>query len=146
MRTTDFAKADSVRTIALLPVAAVEKHGLPLSTDAVINEGIVRLMMQRRTRRQTRDQRHGLCHARVIRENDCRACGRDMIATRHLRAGCHPVRYPRTAVCRKRVAAGRSRRGSGMSSPDDMLGRSWLPYDCAHRGGHESNMSREILR
>jgi len=49
MRTTDFAMVDSVRTIALLPVAAVEQHGphLPLSTDAVINEGIVRLMMQR---------------------------------------------------------------------------------------------------
>ena len=49
MRTTDFASVDADRTIALLPVAAVEQHGphLPLSTDAVINEGIVRLMMQR---------------------------------------------------------------------------------------------------
>jgi creatinine amidohydrolase len=49
MRTTDFATVDADRTIALLPVAAVEQHGphLPLSTDAVINEGIVRLMMQR---------------------------------------------------------------------------------------------------
>jgi creatinine amidohydrolase len=49
MRTTDFAGVDALRTIALLPVAAVEQHGphLPLSTDAVINEGIVRLMMQR---------------------------------------------------------------------------------------------------
>lgn len=49
MRTTDFADVDADRTIALLPVAAVEQHGphLPLSTDAVINEGIVRLMMQR---------------------------------------------------------------------------------------------------
>jgi creatinine amidohydrolase len=49
MRTTDFAGVDADRTIALLPVAAVEQHGphLPLSTDAVINEGIVRLMMQR---------------------------------------------------------------------------------------------------
>ncbi len=49
MCTTDFARVDAVRTIALLPVAAVEQHGphLPLSTDAVINEGIVRLMMQR---------------------------------------------------------------------------------------------------
>ena len=49
MRTTDFASVDAGRTIALLPVAAVEQHGphLPLSTDAVVNEGIVRLMMQR---------------------------------------------------------------------------------------------------
>lgn len=47
--TTDFAGVDADRTIALLPVAAVEQHGphLPLSTDAVINEGVVRLMMQR---------------------------------------------------------------------------------------------------
>jgi creatinine amidohydrolase len=49
MCTTDFARVDAVRTVALLPVAAVEQHGphLPLSTDAVINEGIVRVMMQR---------------------------------------------------------------------------------------------------
>jgi creatinine amidohydrolase len=49
MRTTDFAQVDAHRTVALLPVAAIEQHGphLPLSTDAVINEGIVRLMMQR---------------------------------------------------------------------------------------------------
>jgi len=47
--TADFARVDADRTIALLPVAAVEQHGphLPLSTDAVINEGVVRLAMQR---------------------------------------------------------------------------------------------------
>ncbi|MBI5257450.1 MAG: creatininase family protein [Burkholderiales bacterium] len=47
--TTDFAQVDPLRTIALLPVAAIEQHGphLPLSTDALINEGIVRLAMQR---------------------------------------------------------------------------------------------------
>jgi creatinine amidohydrolase len=42
--TTDFAKVDAERTVALLPVAAVEQHGphLPLATDAIINEGLVR--------------------------------------------------------------------------------------------------------
>jgi creatinine amidohydrolase len=39
----DFPPADRERTIALLPVAAVEQHGphLPLATDALINEAIV---------------------------------------------------------------------------------------------------------
>ena len=47
--TTDFAHVDAQRTVALLPVAAIEQHGphLPLSTDACINEGIVRLALQR---------------------------------------------------------------------------------------------------
>ena len=49
MCTTDFARVDALRTVALLPVAAVEQHGphLPLSTDAAINAGIVGLTMQR---------------------------------------------------------------------------------------------------
>ena len=47
--TTDFARVDPQRTIALLPVSATEQHGphLPLSTDAVINEGIVRAALDR---------------------------------------------------------------------------------------------------
>ena len=49
LTTTDFARVDPARTIALLPVAAIEQHGphLPLSTDAVINEGVVNEMLQR---------------------------------------------------------------------------------------------------
>jgi creatinine amidohydrolase len=47
--TTDFAHVDAQRTVALLPVSAIEQHGphLPLGTDACINEGIVRLALGR---------------------------------------------------------------------------------------------------
>lgn len=43
LATTDFARVDPARTIALLPVAAIEQHGphLPLCTDALINEAVV---------------------------------------------------------------------------------------------------------
>jgi creatinine amidohydrolase len=46
--TTDFRLVDPESTVALLPVAAIEQHGphLPLSTDAVINEAIVRAALQ----------------------------------------------------------------------------------------------------
>jgi len=43
LTTDELQDVDPERTIALLPVSAVEQHGphLPLSTDAVINQGIV---------------------------------------------------------------------------------------------------------
>jgi len=47
--TADFATFDPERTIAVLPVAAVEQHGphLPLATDATINAGIVAATLPR---------------------------------------------------------------------------------------------------
>jgi len=49
LTTTDFGRVDPEATVALLPVAAVEQHGphLPFSTDAVINEGVVRATLER---------------------------------------------------------------------------------------------------
>lgn len=43
LTTRDFNGLDPEQTVVILPVAAIEQHGphLPLSTDAVINEGIV---------------------------------------------------------------------------------------------------------
>lgn len=43
LSTTDFASLDAQRTVAILPVAAIEQHGphLPLSVDADILEGIL---------------------------------------------------------------------------------------------------------
>lgn len=49
LTTTDFGRVDAERTVALLPVAAVEQHGphLPLATDAIINEAVVRATLER---------------------------------------------------------------------------------------------------
>ncbi len=49
LATTDFARVDPARTVALLPVAAIEQHGphLPLATDAIINQGVVAQALQR---------------------------------------------------------------------------------------------------
>ncbi|MCV6585952.1 MAG: creatininase family protein [Marinibacterium sp.] len=42
-RASDFTGCDAARTIAILPVAAIEQHGphLPLGTDLMINEGML---------------------------------------------------------------------------------------------------------
>lgn len=47
MTTADFKRLNPARTIAVLPVSACEQHGphLPLSTDAVINAGVVSQML-----------------------------------------------------------------------------------------------------
>jgi creatinine amidohydrolase len=49
LTTNDFDGLDAERTIALLPVAAVEQHGphLPLATDALINAGLVDGLLKR---------------------------------------------------------------------------------------------------
>ncbi|MDO9314609.1 MAG: creatininase family protein [Burkholderiaceae bacterium] len=49
MSTTDFAALDANAMVAVLPVSATEQHGphLPLSTDAVINDGILRAAIAR---------------------------------------------------------------------------------------------------
>ena len=49
LTTADFGRVDPEQTVALLPVAAVEQHGphLPLATDALINEGLVRAALER---------------------------------------------------------------------------------------------------
>jgi creatinine amidohydrolase len=43
LSTRDFARLDAVRTIAVLPVAAIEQHGphLPVSVDTVLVDGVV---------------------------------------------------------------------------------------------------------
>jgi creatinine amidohydrolase len=49
LTTEDFATRDMSRTIAVLPVAAVEQHGphLPVGVDTFINEGYLAAMMPR---------------------------------------------------------------------------------------------------
>jgi creatinine amidohydrolase len=49
LTTTEFGRVDPERALALLPVAATEQHGphLPLATDALINDGIVRGALER---------------------------------------------------------------------------------------------------
>jgi creatinine amidohydrolase len=49
MTTTDFARLDLERVIAVLPVAAIEQHGphLPVAVDACINQGVVEHVVAR---------------------------------------------------------------------------------------------------
>lgn len=49
LTTRDFAELDAERTIALLPVSAVEQHGphLPLATDALIGDRVVAAAIER---------------------------------------------------------------------------------------------------
>ncbi|HEY0939672.1 MAG TPA: creatininase family protein [Steroidobacter sp.] len=49
LTTTELAGLDPERTVVVLPVSAIEQHGphLPLATDAIIGDGLVRLAMQR---------------------------------------------------------------------------------------------------
>jgi creatinine amidohydrolase len=48
LASVDFPALDGERTVALLPVAAIEQHGphLPVSVDATINEGVVRRALE----------------------------------------------------------------------------------------------------
>lgn len=49
LATSDLAGLDPERTVAVLPVSAIEQHGphLPLATDAIIADGLVRAAMER---------------------------------------------------------------------------------------------------
>ncbi|MDR2852733.1 MAG: creatininase family protein [Burkholderiaceae bacterium] len=49
LNTLDFAALDPVRTVAVLPLGAIEQHGphLPLGVDSVLAEGIVRAVAAR---------------------------------------------------------------------------------------------------
>ena len=48
-RALEYAAIDPLRTIAVLPTAAIEQHGphLPVGTDAIINEGLLSLLRLR---------------------------------------------------------------------------------------------------
>ncbi|MGY6548143.1 MAG: creatininase family protein [Roseinatronobacter sp.] len=48
-RTSEYARIDPMRTIAILPTAAIEQHGphLPVGVDTMINEGLLALLRQR---------------------------------------------------------------------------------------------------
>ena len=45
-RATEYRYIDPMRTIAILPTAAIEQHGphLPVGTDTIINEGLLAML------------------------------------------------------------------------------------------------------
>ena len=49
LRSKDFKGLDPEKTIAILPVAAIEQHGphLPVMTDSAIAEGMIALLKER---------------------------------------------------------------------------------------------------
>ena len=55
IKTTDFAGLDAARTVAVLPLAAVEQHGphLPTGTDALILDGLLARLRERTLDRTT---------------------------------------------------------------------------------------------
>ena len=48
-RATEYRDIDPMRTIAILPTAAIEQHGphLPVGTDTIINEGLLAMLKER---------------------------------------------------------------------------------------------------
>ncbi len=75
-RTTEFAAIDPMRTIAILPTAAIEQHGphLPVGVDTMIAEGMlerVRAMCPDDLARMIWTSASCLCRPWVSRTSTC---------------------------------------------------------------------------